>query len=198
MNDRIRKHYNVLTNQERLSLMLEAMENFSENEGEIDALWKTIPSKNYQLSCPTFREEYQGMLFVVMSFVDHAKDCLIDYMTLSLGLKILPDPLFPDSKAPDFKKKLAQWEDENRKISKILTMMEERQSEAKAIWNAFQMVCQERGFDPEKVLVATHHPLNLLRECLLTGDSEPYPEVESKFLASYRKIWSTFPQKEAV
>lgn len=186
--DKLRKHYDVLSHRERLALLVEAMER--EDEGEMRSLWQSLPVKTYRLSDPEFTESFEGMMDVAMVFSGLAKEYLITYLILFSGVRMLELADFPKGSDPDFKEKLAVWEEKTKKLNKIMDALERTQAEGKGAMRAFETICRENCFDPEKVLAATHCAIpDLFWSLILESEADPDKETTDNLLAAFRQRW---------
>ena len=187
--DKLRKHYDVLSHRERLALMVEAMER--EDEGEMRSLWQTLPVKTYRLSDPEFTESFEGMMDVAMVFSGLAKEYVITYLILFSGVRMLELTDFPKGSDPDFKEKLAVWEEKTKKLNKITDALERTQAEGKGAMRAFETICRENGFDPEKVLAASHCTIpDIFQDFIIENKTDPDQKTTDDLLAAFRKRWN--------
>ncbi len=119
-----------------------------------------------------------------------AKEYVITYLILFSGVRMLELADFPEGSDPDFKEKLAAWEEKTQKLNKIRKAIERTEAEGKGAMRAFETICRDHGFDPKKVLAASHCPIpDLFWDFIVESDADPDQETTDNLLAAFLKRW---------
>ncbi len=186
MRDTLRKHYDKLNSQERMSLLMEAMERLDDTE--LTTLVGSDPVRySVRESWWEMSKLFSIALHVTMNLTENVLHFVI--MTNHYVSRMKDAPKFPDSKDKDFKAKLKVWENEQRETNTFMEAAERFKSRGKAVWNAFKTVCREKGYDPEKVLACTHCEKPILFEYLEKDEDEADKDLENQLTKSFRSIW---------
>ena len=186
MKDTLRKHYDKLNSQERMSLLMEAMERLDETE--LTTLVGSDPVK--YLVRESWWEMSKIFTIAIHVTMNLTENVLHFVIRTNYSLSRMKDaPEFPDSIDKNFRAKLKAWEDEQRETNLFMEAAERFKVRGKATWNAFKTVCREKGYDPEKVLACAHCEKPILFEYLEKDEDEADKDLESELIKSFRSLW---------